>query len=84
MSISDDPHLLLADAPTPDVWSVPWWKVDAAGPGRRTSWPAVYGRGAAFEQMAELQSQHPEYTHWAVLKFEKFIHVTKEEPDVSA
>lgn len=79
----DDPHLLNT-GPTPDIWSVPYWKVDAAGPGRRTSWPAVHSKRAAFKQMGELQSLHPEYTDWAVLKFEKFIHVTKEEPDESS
>ena len=71
--------------PQRDYMTDPWWRVDAAGPSSRASFglPGDFTRDGAFRRMEVLKAEHPEYTRWAVLKFTKYVHITKEDPDAA-
>jgi hypothetical protein len=63
-----------------DIWSEPRWAFVGCGPDRRASFGLP--EGATKEQaFAEegMKVKHPDLTSWTVLKFEKWIHVTKED-----
>ena len=64
-----------------DYLTDPWFRVDAVGQAGACSFstPAGCTKDDAFRRMGELQAEHPEYTRWAVLKFVKYVRVTKED-----
>lgn len=68
---------------TRDYMTDPWYRVDANGPNGRASFglPGDFTRQGAFTRMEVLKVENPEYTRWAVLKFTKYTHVTKEDDD---
>jgi hypothetical protein len=73
--LDDNPHMT---GETRDYMRDPWYRVDAVGPNGRCSFGSadLYDLDKIRVYLDKLKAEHPEYTLWAITKFEPWFHIS--------